>query len=185
MSLRTISSVSEVLALFEKGGHSEYGGEEVTQLQHALQTAQLAEKENSPVELVVAALLHDFGHLLHNLPDDAPDRGVDDLHETAAERSLASLFPLAVTEPIKLHVQAKRFLCSTDNTYHSKLSEASITSLELQGGTMSAEELLEFKSHPHWEDAIRLRIWDDLAKEPEAKTPPLDHYLDFLEHASL
>ncbi|MBA63217.1 MAG: metal-dependent phosphohydrolase [Planctomycetaceae bacterium] len=185
MSRWTISNVSEIIELFKKRGDSEYGGEDVTQLQHALQTAQLAEKENSTAELVVAALLHDFGHLLHDLPDDAPDLGVDDFHETAAESSLSSLFPLAVTEPIKLHVQAKRFLCSTDRSYNSKLSEASITSLELQGGRMSVEELMEFKSHTHWRDAIRLRIWDDLAKDPELETPLLDYYIDFLERASL
>ena len=185
MNTRIVLSIDEIIDLFKKRGHSEYGGEAITQLQHALQAAQLAEKENSTAELVVAALLHDFGHLLHDLPDDAPDLGVDDFHEAAAESSLSQLFPPAVTEPIKLHVQAKRYLCSTDSTYAAKLSAASITSLRLQGGTMSEKELMDFKSSTHWRDALRLRIWDDLAKDPKIKTPSLDHYLDFLKKASL
>ena len=185
MSLRSVTTPDEIIELFQERGHSEYGGEDVTQLQHALLAAHLAEQSNASAELIVAALLHDFGHLLHELPDDAPNNGIDDFHEDAGEKALAKIFPAAVTEPIMLHVQAKRFLCTTEKSYFAKLSEASITSLNLQGGTMSEEELTKFKSYPYWRDALRLRIWDDLAKDPEQKTPALAHYLGYLEEASL
>ena len=141
MNANTILNVEDIVNTFRLRGASEYGGEKVTQLQHALQAAMFAEQEQGSPELISAALLHDFGHLLHNLPDDAPDQGVDDFHENTGHNALARLFPLAVVEPIKLHVSAKRYLCTTDSNYFSKLSEASVTSLKLQGGTMSAEEL--------------------------------------------
>lgn len=180
MNANTILNVEDIVNTFRLRGASEYGGEKVTQLQHALQAAMFAEQEQGSPELISAALLHDFGHLLHNLPDDAPDQGVDDFHENTGHNALAKLFPLAVVEPIKLHVSAKRYLCTTDSNYFSKLSEASVTSLELQGGTMSAEELTVFESHSYWQDALRLRIWDDLAKDPNLQTPDLQHFIPYL-----
>ena len=84
MSLRIVSSISEIVDVFEQRGNSEYGGEDVTQIEHALQSATLAESESASAELISAALLHDFGHLIHSLPDDAPDNGIDDFHEAAA-----------------------------------------------------------------------------------------------------
>ncbi|MFO0948607.1 MAG: HD domain-containing protein [Planctomycetota bacterium] len=170
-------SVEMILELFESRGDSEYGGEAVTQLEHALQAATLAEQEGAAPELIVAALLHDVGHLLHDLPEDAPDEGVDDHHENAAGNYLRKLFPETVTEPIRLHVAAKRYLVATDGAYKQTLSRPSLVSLELQGGPMTAEEVVHFSENPHGAAAVRLRRWDDAAKIPQHPTPPLSHFV--------
>ena len=107
-------TVEQCIELLRDRGHSEYGGEPVTQLEHALQSALLAEQESASPELIAAALLHDIGHLLHALPDDAPDDGIDDVHEELGYRYLTQIFPDAVTEPVRLHVPAKRYLCGKD-----------------------------------------------------------------------
>ena len=166
--------------LFADRGESEYGGEAVTQLEHALQAAQLAEQASATASLVVAALLHDVGHLLHDLPEDAPDDGIDDRHETSGHRFLQKHFRSDVSEPVRLHVAAKRYLCTKDPSYLAQLSEPSIVSLQLQGGSMSREELDEFESSPYWREALELRRWDDLAKVVGLKTPDLDHYLPLI-----
>jgi [1-hydroxy-2-(trimethylamino)ethyl]phosphonate dioxygenase len=178
-----ITDVSELLELFDRHGDSEYGGEAVTQLQHALQSAQLAEQAGAPATLIAAALLHDVGHLLHDLPDDAPDRGIDDHHENSGCHSLHALFDEEVTEPIRLHVAAKRYLCAVEPAYFELLSGPSIVSLELQGGPMSAEEVADFQRHPQCEAAIQLRRWDDIAKSPDAVTPPLSHYARYVRES--
>jgi phosphonate degradation associated HDIG domain protein len=152
----------------------------VTQLEHALQSAALAEAEQASPTLVAAALLHDIGHLLHDLPHDAPDRGVDDRHETSGQNYLRALFPAEVTEPIRLHVPAKRYLCTVDAEYLQGLSQPSILSLRLQGGAMTAEEVDHFNASPFADDAVRLRRWDDAAKIPDLPTPPLSHYAGLL-----
>lgn len=172
-----IMSISaRILELFQQRGDSEYGGEVVTQLEHALQCAALAEHGNASDSLVVAALLHDVGHLLHELPDDAPDSGVDDHHENSGYHFLKSHFSPAVTEPVKLHVAAKRYLCAVDADYRSSLSQPSRVSLEIQGGEMSEAECEQFRENPHYEAALQLRKWDDTAKDPDAKTPSLEHF---------
>lgn len=178
-------SITEQLSkLFADRGDSEYGGEAVTQLEHALQCALLAEQANSPHSLVVAALLHDVGHLLHDLPVDAPDQGIDDCHENSGFHFLKEHFDLAVTEPVRLHVAAKRYLCTVDTSYYDQLSEPSIVSLKLQGGTMSDEEKAEFESSPFWKEALELRRWDDLAKEVDFETPGLEYYLPMVEEVA-
>jgi [1-hydroxy-2-(trimethylamino)ethyl]phosphonate dioxygenase len=169
-------TVDDIFHLFETRGDSLYGGEQVTQLEHALQSAALAEAEQATPALVVAALLHDIGHLLHDLPDDAPDTGVDDRHETSGQNYLSALFPESVTEPVRLHVPAKRYLCTVDADYSKGLSQPSVVSLRLQGGPMIAEEVDRFRANPFAEDALRLRRWDDAAKVPDLPTPPLSHY---------
>ena len=171
-----MSTVTEILTLFETRGDSQYGGECVTQLEHALQAAALAQQENASPALIVAALLHDVGHLLHELPDDAPDDGVDDHHETSGYAFVRDLFPDDVSEPIRLHVPAKRYLCAVDSGYFDSLSEPSVVSLGLQGGPMGADEVEQFQQHPHYVAAVRLRQWDDAAKIPDLPTPPLSHY---------
>ncbi len=176
-------SVDNILKLFRKRGDSEYGGEAVTQLQHALQCATLAEQARASSALIAAALLHDIGHLVHSLPDDAPDFGVDDAHEELGYRYLHSAFGEDVTEPVRLHVPAKRYLCATDNEYFDSLSAPSVTSLELQGGPMSADEVARFDAGPFAVDAVRLRRWDDLAKVPGQSTPPLEHFVPHLQAA--
>ena len=173
-------TVENILELLRNRGDSEYGGEAVTQLQHALQAAAHAEQDNASVELIVAALLHDIGHLLHDLPDAAPEQGIDDRHETSGFHYLSKLLPPAVTEPIRLHVPAKRFLCAVEPAYMEQLSEPSRISLELQGGPMSDEQIAEFGSNPYAEGAVQLRRWDDLAKDPEMSTPSLEHYAAYL-----
>lgn len=176
MDNQRADEAEQILELFRVRGDSQYGHEAVTQAEHGLQAAALAMAEDADDALVVAALLHDVGHLLHDLPDDAPDQGIDDRHEVTGGRWLEERFPAEVVEPVRLHVPAKRYLCTTDASYRDCLSEPSIQSLELQGGLMSPEELTEFEANPHHERAVRLRRWDDLAKDPEAVNPPLESF---------
>jgi phosphonate degradation associated HDIG domain protein len=170
--------------MFRERGHSEYGGEAVTQLEHALQAAQLAEQAGADAPLIAAALLHDVGHLLHDLPTDAPDQGIDDAHEEAAARWLAGWLPPETVEPVRLHVAAKRYLCATDANYFARLSAPSIQSLKLQGGPMNEAEVAEFRASPHFAAAVRLRAWDEAAKEPGQPTPDVEHYLRAVESAA-
>jgi [1-hydroxy-2-(trimethylamino)ethyl]phosphonate dioxygenase len=180
-----MSSVEEIVDLLEVRGDSQYGGEAVTQREHALQTATLAEREQAHAALISAALLHDLGHLLHNLPDHAPDDGVDDHHETSGGSFLRKHFPPAVTEPVRLHVAAKRYLCAVQPGYFERLSQPSVVSLKLQGGPMSAQEVAEFKSLEFAEDAVRLRRWDDEAKIPDLVTPGVSHFAQYLRESML
>lgn len=179
-----MTTVEEILKLWERRGHSDYGGEAVTQLEHALQSAWQAEQEQASAELIAAALLHDLGHLLHDLPADAPERGIDDAHENSAGNYLKGVFPPGVWEPIRLHVAAKRYLCAVDPQYQAQLSDPSLVSLNLQGGAMTDEEVESFSSHPFHEDAIRLRRWDDAAKVPNLVTPSLDHFAAYLRQVA-
>ena len=180
-----MSVASQLAQLFSERGDSEYGGEPVTQREHALQCALLAEQAKSPTSLIVASLLHDVGHLLHDLPDDAPDEGIDDAHENSGNHFLKKYFGPEVTEPVRLHVAAKRYLCTVDPSYYDQLSPPSVVSLKLQGGTMSDEEKAEFESSPHWKEALELRRWDDMAKVVELETPKVEHYLPMIEQVSL
>jgi phosphonate degradation associated HDIG domain protein len=170
------ATVDKVMALLVEAGAHRYGGEPVSQLEHALQCAQRAEAENARDELVIAALLHDLGHLLHTLGDEAAQQGVDDKHEVRALHLLRRAFGDAVLEPIRLHVDAKRYLCRADPAYHDALSPASKLSLRLQGGVFTAAQAQRFITQPFGRDAARLRTWDDRAKTPGAVTPPLTHY---------
>jgi phosphonate degradation associated HDIG domain protein len=172
--------VSEIARLFNERGDSEYGGEAVTQLEHALQGAMLAEQDGADSALISAVLLHDVGHLLHNLSDDAPDHGIDDHHEVLAARWLSRRFGPEVVEPARLHVAAKRYLCATDSDYQASLSPPSLLSLKLQGGPMSAEEARQFEASPHFKAAIRLRHYDDQAKVAGLATPDLGHFLELV-----
>ena len=170
-------SLADIDGLFRKHGHIEYSGEGVTQLEHALQAAQLAENEGASDELVTAAFLHDLGHML-NLQGDTPTaRGIDDQHQYFAIPFLRPLFTPAVIEAIRLHVDAKRALCAMEPEYYEGLSEDSKRSLTLQGGIFSKGEAGAFMAKPHAADAVRVRRWDDAAKSPGLATPPLSHYL--------
>ncbi len=173
--------VDEVCELFATKGHAAYVGEPVSQLEHALQAAYHAEQADASDALVVAALLHDIGHLVHKLPEDAADHGIDTRHEHLGQAWLRRYCGPEVTEPIRLHVPAKRYLCATDQQYIAGLSPASVQSLSLQGGPMSPEERSEFEQNPHCRDAVALRHWDDLAKVPGMAVPPLEHYRPRLE----
>lgn len=173
--------VDEICELFATKGHDAYVGEPVSQLEHALQSAFYAERAGADDELVVAALLHDVGHLIHKLPEDCADHGIDDRHEKLGQAWLARHCGPKVTEPVRLHVAAKRYLCATDADYLRQLSPASKQSLELQGGPFTAEEARQFEVNPHFRQAVDLRRWDDLAKVPGMPVPGLDHYRSRLE----
>ncbi|MCZ2481346.1 metal-dependent phosphohydrolase [Aquirufa nivalisilvae] len=175
----------KVQIMFAELGNSQYGGEAVSQLEHALQCAQLASDEGASSELIVASLLHDVGHLLHALPDDAPENGIDDMHENLAKDFLSRYFQDEVTEPIYLHVNAKRYLCTREAGYQALLSEPSLLSLQLQGGPMSEQECLGFEQNPHFHSAIQLRKYDDAAKIPDLQVLPLTHYLKLIEAIAL
>jgi gamma-butyrobetaine dioxygenase len=168
--------VDEILDLFATRGAAAYHGEAVCQEEHALQAADLAVREGAPDALIVAALLHDVGHLLDGQDEDLADRGVDGRHEEAGCAWLARHFGPEVTEPIRLHVAAKRYLCAVDPSYLAGLSPASRLSLKLQGCPMTSAEVAEFEGHPSFRDAVRLRHWDDTAKVPGLAVPGPSHY---------
>lgn len=174
----------EVFAIFSDKGQSSYFGEPVSQLEHALQAAHFARQENAPDHLVVAALVHDIGHLVADTPENIADLGVDAKHEEIGERWLSSRFGPEVYEPVYLHVAAKRYLCATDRGYMSLLSPASLQSLQLQGGPMSNSEVIAFEKNQYSSNAVKLRKWDDAAKIPGLKTAGPQSYCDLIERAS-
>ena len=168
----------EIHALFDAKGGCQYSGEPVTQLEHALQSAWLAEQSGAAPELIVACLLHDFGHMWNDQGETPTLRGVDDKHQYHGASALRGVFADAVLVPIRLHVDAKRYLCATDPGYWASLSDDSKRSLELQGGTYSASEAEKFIAQPYAQDAVHLRRWDDLAKVAGIKTPDLGYFLE-------
>lgn len=178
-------ALADIEKLFRRHGHIEYGGENVSQLEHALQAAQLAESEDAGDELVTAALLHDLGHLLNPQGETPTARGIDDRHQYCSIPFLRPLFPPAVIEAIRLHVDAKRALCSLEPDYYDALSEDSRRSLTLQGGIFSRGEVEAFMAKPFAANAVRVRRWDDRAKVPGRSTPALSHYLAIAGRCSL
>jgi phosphonate degradation associated HDIG domain protein len=173
-------SLEDIEGLFVQHGGTQYSGERVTQTEHALQTAFFAEQEGADDALVSACLLHDLGHLLpaaHAHGDTPTLHGLDDLHQFSAIPFLRGLFPTRVLDAIRWHVDAKRYLCATRPEYQAALSADSQRSLVLQGGVFSAEEAATFIARPHALEAVRLRLWDDLAKVQGLATPDLGHYL--------
>lgn len=170
-------TLSDIAHVFERRGAEQYSGEPVTQLAHALQSAYLAERDGADDALVTAALLHDLGHLLGQHGASPTLRGIDDLHQYMALPFLRGLFDERVLAPIRLHVQAKRWLCASRPGYRAQLSADSQRSLQLQGGVFTPVQADGFMAQPHAADAVRLRLWDDQAKQPALATPPLAHYL--------
>jgi phosphonate degradation associated HDIG domain protein len=177
--------IDRIERLFARHGRGLYDGlraEPVTALEHALQCAQLAEWAHADSALVAAALLHDIGHFLEEGDESLDlDDLSDDRHEERAVPFLARAFDASVTEPVRLHVQAKRYLVRIDARYAETLTPASQHSLQLQGGPMSDAEMRRFEALPFAMDAVQLRRWDDLAKVPGKRTPPLAYYLALLD----
>ena len=171
-------SLDDIETLFARHGAEQYSGEPVTQLEHALQTAHLAEQSDASDALVTACLLHDLGHLLNHQGETPTLRGIDDTHQYFALPFLRGLFPDAVLDAIKLHVDAKRYLCQVDRGYHDRLSDDSKRSLALQGGVFDGAAAAAFIAQPGAHDAVRLRQWDDLAKQADLATPSLAHFLE-------
>jgi phosphonate degradation associated HDIG domain protein len=169
----TLDGVIDLLV--ERGG-SDYGDEPVTQFAHALQAAAMAEGEGADPPLVAAALLHDVGHLIAKRRS-----GENDRHEQIAAGVLSRVFGPEVAEPVRLHVDAKRWLCTTEPGYFATLSPASVHSLELQGGPFTPDEAAAFTRGRHAEAATRLRRWDDAAKRPDAPVKPLADYRRLLQ----
>lgn len=177
-------SVDDIIEWYEERGAALYGSEAVSQLEHALQCAALAMGEDAPSELVCAALLHDLGHLVIDVPHRI-ERDVDDVHQYLAVPFLRGAFPDAVIEPIRLHVDAKRYLCRAESSYWAGLSPASRHSLDLQGGMFSDIAAERFLAKPFAWDAIRLRRWDDQAKVPGLRTPTIRDLEPALRNAAL
>lgn len=173
--------VPDIVALYARSGHRLYEGEGVTQLQHAWQCGRLAARAGSSPALQLAAWLHDLGHLVADLGETPTARGLDDRHEAVAAAVLQPLFGDAVALPVAAHVQAKRCLVATRPGYAHQLSPDSLRSLALQGGPMSNDEVATFVAQPGAADALRLRAWDDQAKDATLAGPPVGAVLEMLE----
>ncbi len=165
----------EIFASFRARGDERYG-ETVSQLEHALQSADLAQRDGAAPHLVVAALLHDYGHLVGDPGDAAQELGADARHEVSGAAALAAWFPVEVLAPIALHVAAKRYLCATEPGYEAALSPASALSLSLQGGRFTPKQCARFEQNRGAADAVRLRRYDDLAKVSGAAMPTLESF---------
>jgi predicted HD phosphohydrolase len=152
----------EIQALYAQSGTRRYGLQSVSQLEHALQSAALAARQGEDDEMVVASLLHDIGHMVHRLGDAPAERGIDDRH--------------GVSEPVRLHVAAKRYLCAVEPGYAALLSPDSVRSLALQGGAMDDEERASFEAEPFWREAVRLRRYDEAAKVAGLEVPGIEAY---------
>jgi [1-hydroxy-2-(trimethylamino)ethyl]phosphonate dioxygenase len=176
-----MSVIGQVFSLFLERGQGAYFGEAVTETDHALQCAHLAEKSSANSELIAAALLHDVGHLLHGLGENLAEQGRDGRHEEGGAAWLAQYFVLAVVDPVRLHVAAKRYLCAVEPDYLAELSPASRLSLDLQGGSFNVEEVKCFEREPWFRSAVAVRRWDDAAKVPDLAVPGLEHYRGHLE----
>jgi phosphonate degradation associated HDIG domain protein len=157
--------------VFELRARGRYGLSDVSQRAHALQAGRHAREQGLSAALTVAALLHDVGHMVHELGEHPAARGVDDRHEAVGAAWLARWFGPAVVEPVRLHVAAKRWLCAVEPGYFERLTRDSVESLALQGGPMSPDEVAAFERLPYWRDAVALRRLDERAKDPDAPTP--------------
>ena len=173
--------VAFIAEIFARRGAEEYIGEPVTISEHMLQAAEFAAKSGASEDVIAAALLHDIGHFTSEFPANAADDNVDNVHEEAGARILKQFFPPLVHDCVRYHVAAKRYLCATDPSYFAKLSEASVHSLNLQGGQMSDAEVAEFRANPHADAIVQVRIWDDMGKDPDHSAPKFDHYVPLLQ----
>jgi gamma-butyrobetaine dioxygenase len=172
--------VRQLASLFSSHGARGYPGEPVSQASHMLQAAVLAESAGAPPALVAAALLHDVGHFPVVASGPGPVRGWARHHAAAGARWLSQWFGPEVTGPIRLHVDAKRYLCAVEPGYLGSLPDASRYTLAVQGGPMTAAEMAAFEAHPQACDALRVRRWDDAAKDAAASPPAFGYYQPLL-----
>lgn len=163
--------------IFARRGGEEYLGEPVTMAEHMLQAAHFAEERGEPEEIVVAALLHDIGHFTSEFGTFSMEDTEDRRHEEAGARVLGRFFPAIVTDCVRCHVAAKRYLCAVDADYFARLSDASVHSLRLQGGPMSPDEIAAFEREPHAAAIVTVRRLDDEGKVAGLETPPFAHYV--------
>ena len=174
----TSTFLGRIRRVYEVWGSHPYD-EDLAQMEHAVQCANLARNAGADDSLIVACLLHDVGHLLElERVSGAPKHDIDDDHEARGAAFLARAFASAVTGPIALHVAAKRYLCTVEPDYHRSLSPASVRSLTLQGGSMTSAEAARFKSNPAAMRAVELRRWDDLAKNRSPIGLSFDDFAD-------
>jgi gamma-butyrobetaine dioxygenase len=184
-----MTAVEVIGELFAGPGARDYLGEPVTIGEHLLQAGALAETAGAEGPLVAAALLHDIGHLrgekerepLGGPGGSSPPVSTAARHGEAGARWLSQWFGEAVTEPVRLHVAAKRYLCAVDAGYFGLLSAESVRTLSLQGGPMSAAEVAAFEALPRARDAVAVRRWDDQAKDPAVTPPRFAHFAPLLE----
>jgi phosphonate degradation associated HDIG domain protein len=176
-----MNTMRAIRAAFDKRGQQSYG-EGVSQIDHALQCGYCAERDGATPAMIVASLLHDIGHMLHDLPEDIADKGIDTVHESLGSAWLSQYFGPEVSEPVRLHVAAKRYLATKEKGYYDLLSEASLLSLKLQGGLMSADEMQAFEKEPYFREGIQLRRWDDEGKIEGWQVPDLGHFEKYVEN---
>lgn len=181
LSAEQAEAVDALLDTLDRLGGELYGGEEISQATHALQCAALAMNEGAAESLIVAALLHDVGHLVNPKNEGAAARGIDAAHERVGAAYLSRCFGPAVTAPIALHVAAKRYLCIAEEGYFQRLSEASVQSLAVQGGPYTETEAAAFMAQPFAAEAVALRRWEEAAKDPEMAAPALSTFRPMLE----
>ena len=171
----------DIFAIYDSRGSTAYFGEPVSVTEHGLQAAYFAQEEHASAALVLAALLHDIGHLIVDSPEDIAEWTDDAHHERIGGGWLSRKFGPEVSEPVRLHVPAKRYLCATRPEYFDKLSPASVLTLKLQGGLMTDAEVTAFEAEPFFRQALRLREWDDRGKIPGLATPDLVSYRALIE----
>lgn len=169
-------ALAEIQRLFDTRGTLVYG-EAVNQIEHALQCGTLAEQDGAAPSLVLAAWLHDIGHMQHRDAAAAVAEGADDVHEALGAKFLARWFGPEVAEPVRLHVDAKRYRCTREPGYRDRLSPLSKRTLEIQGGPMTEAEALAFERTLFHAEAVRLRRWDDVGKQPGMATHSHAHFL--------
>jgi len=172
--------IDEILAAFKRCGHLDYG-ENISMQEHMLQSAWLAEQKGEDEASVVATLLHDYGHLVCNMPNNTFVDGIDNYHEEVGANALENWFDVTIVGAVRLHVDAKRYLCAATPSYMDKLSPASITTLEVQGGPMNEVEMAAFREKKGHRLALKVRAYDDLGKEPQMERPDLQYYVPKLK----
>ncbi|WP_171131993.1 MULTISPECIES: HD domain-containing protein [unclassified Ruegeria] len=180
-TLNKANIVAFLADIFDRRGSEEYLGEPVTMAQHMLQGATIAEQNNMPEEIIVGALLHDIGHFTSEFGSYHPDDTEDRHHEDAGAAVLEQFFPSVITDCCRYHVAAKRYLCATKPAYFDRLSAASVHTLELQGGPMSAEEVATFQANPNLEAIIQVRYLDEAGKSPDMDTPDFAHFAPIVQ----